>query len=118
MDALVTRPVSAAQFTIGGNVPPSLLRIGWQPGPAAGEADLPAGWTLVGAEIPGAGRPSYSNISALAAADGGAAPPVILCSVPPGPGDVPTAARAATHRLLGQIRAWLDDPRFSAGWSC
>ncbi|WP_329101682.1 type I polyketide synthase [Micromonospora sp. NBC_01699] len=87
VDALASRPVSAAQLDRAGQAA-ALWRLDWQPAatPATVDGDLA---TL---------------------ADAPPATAAVLAVGTPA-GDVPTAVRTVTHQVLGSLHAWLADER-------
>ncbi|MET9730404.1 SDR family NAD(P)-dependent oxidoreductase [Streptomyces sp. NPDC006458] len=88
---LVLRPVSAAQLS--GPMNDSLFCVEWS---AARESGTTAAWT------------AWDQLPAEGAVSGTA---VFECAVPGG--DVLSAVRDTTHRVLGVVQEWLADERFA-----
>ncbi|MEU4898885.1 SDR family NAD(P)-dependent oxidoreductase, partial [Streptomyces sp. NPDC044780] len=100
-----------------------LYRLDWQPYPVSAEAAAPtARWVLVGAREPDLGLPAHPDLAALRAAldDGEPVPDVVVLACPGAPDtsaddpdQTPARVRAAVHPVLGALRTWLTDQRFS-----
>ncbi|GHF52619.1 hypothetical protein GCM10010218_37610 [Streptomyces mashuensis] len=126
VDALVLRPVTAGQLTTARTAHhESLFRVAWTPLPAstatatapvARRAVLTAGTTSTTGVL-GDGYDTYADLAALgdALADGTPAPDMVLVPLTGDtrPGDVPGAARAATHATLRLLQEWQADPRYA-----
>ncbi|MFJ1991456.1 SDR family NAD(P)-dependent oxidoreductase [Streptomyces asiaticus] len=132
IDALGLREVSADRWRSAraATADAPLYRLDWQPYPVSTGTDtgtgtdiaLPsASWALVGSQDPDPALPSHPDLAALRAAlDGGQSVPDIVVLECPGapdtsshPDETPGRVRAAVHRILGDLRTWLTDERFS-----
>ncbi|MEU5274663.1 SDR family NAD(P)-dependent oxidoreductase [Streptomyces hygroscopicus] len=99
-----------------------LYRLDWQPYPVpAGTATPTERWAVLGAREPDPALPAYPDLAALRAAldDGQPVPDVVVLSCPgtpdppADPDRTPARVRATVHHLLGTLRDWLTDERFS-----
>ncbi|WP_380283495.1 SDR family NAD(P)-dependent oxidoreductase [Kitasatospora purpeofusca] len=107
IDSLVVRPVTADR--LGGADPArdALLRIGWQPAPAAGPAAAPEGWALLGAgDGPALPFPVVPVTEARH-------PEVVVLTCASGPGAVPEEVRTLVHRTLADVADWLAEPGYA-----
>ncbi|MBB6170277.1 acyl transferase domain-containing protein/acyl carrier protein [Nocardiopsis mwathae] len=125
----VTRPVDAGGLTAaaGSKRHDALFTVDWTPAAGVNPSDAPADRSLavLGAEgngFGGAGT-AFPDLAELASTldDGTQAPDVVLAvaeprgTADPGTGAAtPQAVRAAAHRTLDLLRAWLNDDRFAA----
>ncbi|WP_344867026.1 type I polyketide synthase, partial [Planomonospora alba] len=120
VESLVVRAVTAekvnAAAVAGSGRRESLFRIEWRPAEEPVTAPAPGSWAVVGGDASGlAGELGARAVPDLAALDGARPDVVVLPVGPSGDGPVPVAARTATHRVLGVLRDWLADERFTGG---
>ncbi|BBC29248.1 Polyketide synthase [Streptomyces graminofaciens] len=116
VDALVTRPVTAAQFAAGRPSGQSgLFEVEWAPvpTPAAGTAS----WAVLGGgEVGGVGLGSYDDLAALRrAVDSGAPVPEVVLTFCGGRSEtaVVPGTHTATREALALLHEWLADERFA-----
>ncbi|MGW7750955.1 SDR family NAD(P)-dependent oxidoreductase [Streptomyces violaceusniger] len=136
IDALALREVSADRWRSAraATADTPLYRLDWQPYPVSADSAPPtASWALVGSQDPDSALPAhpdfaahpdlpaYPDLAALRAAlDGGQPAPDVVVLACPGapdtatpPDETPARVRAAVHHVLGVLRTWLTDERFS-----
>ncbi|MCC3778266.1 type I polyketide synthase, partial [Streptomyces sp. UNOB3_S3] len=118
-DSVTLRPVAEQRPAAGTGLPrDALFRLDWTPPATATEAGGSSlRWAALGEDVLDLGvEERYADLAALGErlAAGGAAPDaVVLACPPPADDDVPAAVRAATHRALALMRAWLADERLA-----
>ncbi|MEV0425899.1 SDR family NAD(P)-dependent oxidoreductase, partial [Micromonospora sp. NPDC050495] len=116
VDALTVRPLPAGQLGGDRAVRDSLFRLDWVPVTDLPEVSAPR-WAALGAVPSGLGAPveAYPDLAALTTAlAGGADVPeavLVVADVDGAPGA--ELARAATHRALDLVRAWLSAPELA-----
>ncbi|CDR03855.1 modular polyketide synthase [Streptomyces iranensis] len=108
------RPERLGDAATGGD---SLYRLDWvAAGTSAATPEQPSGhWALLGDDdfkLVGLDMRTYPNLEALPA-DPAAVPATVLVPCAPDPQGVADAVRAATHRALALLRAWLTEDRFA-----
>ena len=134
IEALITRPASAAQVRAAGSSQlEALLRVEWSelPGTSAAPHGLER-WAMIGVaggadggsrdvpgpQLPGVAIERHPDLAALRAAlDQGAVVPdvVVIARRSVGaPADLIAAAHDATAKLLAQLQAWLADERLAS----
>ncbi|BBJ38683.1 hypothetical protein SSPO_014010 [Streptomyces antimycoticus] len=125
IDALGLREVSADRWRSAraATADAPLYRLDWQPYPVSADtAPHTASWATVGSQHPeDPDLPAYPDLAALRAAldDGQPAPDVVVLACPDAPDaathpdETPARVRAAVHHVLGALRTWLMDERFS-----
>ncbi|AGP52920.1 type I polyketide synthase [Streptomyces rapamycinicus] len=109
------RPERLGDAATGGD---SLYRLDWVAADtSATTPEQPSGhWVLLGDDdfkLVGLDVRTYPNLEALPA-DPAAVPATVLVPCAPDPQGVADAVRAATHRALALLRAWLTEERFAA----
>ncbi|TDV49777.1 acyl transferase domain-containing protein [Actinophytocola oryzae] len=111
--SLTVRVISADQLVTRPNQVESLYRLGWENLKAPREVRLDHA-SLGGTHFDGA--PTYADLDALAkAVEAGelTAPQAVLLPCGGSGPDVPGAVRSVTSELLGRLREWLADDRFT-----
>ncbi len=108
------RPERLGDAATGGD---SLYRLDWVAADtSAATPEPPSGqWALLGDDdfkLVGLDVRTYPNLEALPA-DPAAVPATVLVPCAPEPQGVADAVRAATHRALALLRAWLTEERFA-----
>ncbi|MBL1111899.1 SDR family NAD(P)-dependent oxidoreductase [Streptomyces sp. 110] len=108
------RPERLGEAATGGD---SLYRLDWAAADtSAATPGQPSGhWALLGDDdfkLVGLDVRTYQNLEALPA-DPAAVPATVLVPCAPEPQGVADAVRAATHRALALLRAWLTEDRFA-----
>ncbi|MFD0270375.1 SDR family NAD(P)-dependent oxidoreductase, partial [Streptomyces sp. NPDC127106] len=122
VERLVVRPVTADRLAGAARTVhhESLFRVDWAtvPLPSGAPDEQPGdAWAVLGSGTGLPGR-THADLAALAAAvDAGAPAPAYVLTPCPAAGDAgaltPDAVRAATHRALALVQAWLADDRFA-----
>nr|WTB03572.1 SDR family NAD(P)-dependent oxidoreductase [Streptomyces antimycoticus] len=125
IDALELRAVSADRWRSAraATADAPLYRLDWQPYPVSADtAPHTVSWAIVGSHHPeDPDLPACPDLAALRAAldDGQPAPDVVVLACPDAPDtathpdETPARVRAAVHHVLGALRTWLTDERFS-----
>ncbi|MBP8534391.1 type I polyketide synthase [Streptomyces sp. MK37H] len=108
------RPERLGEAATGGD---TLYRLDWVAADtSAATPEPPSGhWALLGDDdfkLVGLDVHTYPNLEALPA-DPAAVPATVLVPCAPEPQGVADAVRAATHRALALLRAWLTEDRFA-----
>ncbi|MFD7306369.1 SDR family NAD(P)-dependent oxidoreductase, partial [Streptomyces pharetrae] len=131
VESLVCLPVDREQLAAAADAArtpghDALFHLDWTPVQASAMADHTAGpgrWALIGDDPAGLGAHptagSHHDLAALgdAVAAGTALPDIVVLRVPTESekaGGMAEAARAAAHRALDVVQAWLADERFAA----
>ncbi|MEU6777529.1 SDR family NAD(P)-dependent oxidoreductase, partial [Streptomyces sp. NPDC046759] len=131
VESLVCLPVDREQLAAAADAArtpghDALFHLDWtsvQASAVADHASAPGRWALIGDDPAGVGaRPtagSHHDLAALgdAVASGTSLPDLVVLPVPTaseGEGGMAEAARAAAHRALDVVQAWLADERFAA----
>jgi hypothetical protein len=128
VDALVLRPVSPDQLTVGDPVDDSLFAVDWVPAelaPRDVSGALRSGWAVVGADdvhVTGALRSSWgenhwhTDVASLrvAVSAGAAVPALVVALCSPVAGDVPSSVLDTATGMLSLVQAWLADQRLTS----
>nr|WP_325051318.1 SDR family NAD(P)-dependent oxidoreductase [Streptomyces corynorhini] len=126
-EALVLRPAGRDRIGAAGSAAHDrLFQLSWETlAPAAADTTAPSSWAVVAAEddvplsrLAVAPRAVHRDLDSLgrATAAGQEAPDAVLVPCHAGTlaaADRPDAVRAAAHRVLGVVQAWLADERFA-----
>ncbi|MET7673064.1 type I polyketide synthase, partial [Micromonospora luteifusca] len=115
VDAVVTRPISPRQLSVG---PRNLYELSWTSAPV-GAGQRAERWSVIGTAPDWlADADTYPDPAALAAAVGSGLPApeqaVVFCAPSHGGEAPPDAARRLLSRTLDLVRGWLRDDRLAA----